>query len=378
MAFRIAILAEFPISSLNGKAEGRGGGQTCTWLPQLAQAFEHNREFEIHWIILDRKSRHSTVIQKMGQHFHRISSVRFSLDLLLDYLPARIALKKAIRKIDPHLVHAWGTEHIYSCALQDYKGPSVLSMQGILTEYSKIGGLPASWLWRKMIKSEPKFVKSATIVTSESQWGIDRVKEFSPESECRKVEYGVHPSFYDLQWSPDPAKPYALYVGGTGSRKGLDILIGALKEIPDRDWEIRLAGDVHLQNYCDNAGITKFRCLGLLTWDEMKVQLQGAWCSVLPTRGDTSPNSIKEARVVGVPVVTSVHGGQSEYIKDRRNGRIANPLNKENLAEALSDVMSSIQRSVQLGKCRHQEDREYFSPTRTADSFAEIYSELLK
>jgi hypothetical protein len=45
--------------------------------------------------------------------------------------------------------------------------------------------------------------------------------------------------------------------------------------------------------------------------DEMQKQLQGAWCSVLPTRGDTSANSVKEARVIGVPVVASVHGGHA-------------------------------------------------------------------
>lgn len=188
MAFRIAILAEFPISSLNGKAEGRGGGQTCTWLPQLAQAFTDNKDFEIHWIILDRTVSKALVIDDLGQYFHRIPSVRFSLDLLFNYLPARWLLRREIQKINPAVVHAWGTEHIYSCALQDFKGPTILSMQGILTEYERIGGLPKSWLWKKMIRSEPKFIRSATIVTAESQWGIERVKEIDRIAERSSME----------------------------------------------------------------------------------------------------------------------------------------------------------------------------------------------
>jgi len=58
---------------------------------------------------------------------------------------------------------------------------------------------------------------------------------------------------------------------------------------------------------------------------------------------------------------------------DGVNGRIVEQLSAENLAAALADVMSSHDRAVALGKGRHEEDREYFSPKRTAEGFAEIY-----
>jgi len=54
----------------------------------------------------------------------------------------------------------------------------------------------------------------------------------------------------------------------------------------------------------------------------MPKQLESAWCSVLLTRADTSPNSVKEARVVGLPAVTFQHGGQAGYIIDCVNGRV--------------------------------------------------------
>jgi glycosyltransferase involved in cell wall biosynthesis len=139
---------------------------------------------------------------------------------------------------------------------------------------------------------------------------------------------------------------------------------------------MHFAGDQGMQSTCDAAGLKNIRCLGLLPWPEMQEQLQGAWCSVLPTRGDTSPNSVKEARVIGLPVVTTKHGGQAGYIMDGVNGRIVEPLTSENLAAALSDVMSSHDRAKSLGHGRHQQDREYLDPRRTADGFAEIYQDL--
>lgn len=370
---KIAILAEFPLSALTGGAVGRGGGQGCTWLPQLALAFQDFPDLEIHWLILDRTIRRRQVIEALGQHFHRVPALKFSIDLALNYLPARFVLGREIRRIRPDVVHAWGTELIYPCALQDCKCPTILSMQGVLTAYARIGGLPDDWRWRKMVASEPDFIRSATIVTSESQWGIDKVKAIHPQADCRMVEYGVHPSFYDLEWQPDPQKPYALFVGGADKRKGVDLLIDALKLLPDRNWEMRFAGDPAIQEACDAAGLQNVRCLGLLPWPEMQKQLQGAWCSVLPTRGDTSPNSVKEARVIGVPVVTSQHGGQAGYIMDGINGSIVEPLSAENLAAALTDVMSSHARATSLGHGRHEEDREYLHPRRTAEGFAEIY-----
>jgi len=373
---KVAILAEFPLSALTGGAVGRGGGQGCTWLPQLALAFQEYQDLEIHWVILDRKIRRTVVIKALGQHFHRVPAVKFSFDLALNYLPARTMLGREIRRIRPDVVHAWGTELIYPAALRDCKCPTILSMQGVLTEYQRIGGLPSDWRWQKMIASEPTFIHSASIVTSESQWGIDKVKSIHPIAECRMVEYGVHPSFYELEWLPDPQKPYALFVGGADKRKGVDLLIDALKLLPDRDWEMRFAGDPAIQHACDAAGLKNIRSLGLLPWPEMQKQLQGAWCSVLPTRGDTSPNSVKEARVIGVPVVPSTHGGQAGYIRDGVNGRIVDPLCAENLAAALADVMSCHDRAVALGHGRHQEDREYLHSERTAEGFAAIYREL--
>lgn len=372
---RVAILADFPLSSLAGEASGRGGGQSCTWLPQLALAFQNVPDLDIHWVVLDRNIFRTIVIEALGQHFHRVPSLPISADLALNYWPARVVFKSALRRIRPDVLHVWGTEMIYPAALRDFEGPTILSMQGMLTEYHRIGGLPGGWRMQKMIRSEPGFLRSATVVTSESQWGVDRIREIAPQADCRMVEYGVHPGFYEMAWEPDPERPYALYVGGSGTRKGFDVLVEAIKMIPDRRWELRLAGDATLQEACSEAHLHHVTFLGVLPWKEMKQHLKHAWLSVLPTRADTSPNSVKEARVIGLPVVTTSHGGQTGYIFNGVNGRIVDPLTPANLAGALSDMMGSFDRVVAMGRARHREDREYLHPGRTAQGFEAIYRE---
>jgi len=373
---RIAILADFPLSALEGGATGRGGGQGCTWLPQLAESFARYPGFEIHWVILDRKGNPPATFHAHGQTFHRLQGNSFSLDLALGNLPTRRTLRRFLRELKPDLVHAWGTELIYPAALRDFAGPTVLSMQGVLTEYRRIGGLPDDWRWRRMVAGEPGMIRSATVVTSESEWGIARVREVHPDADCRLVEYGAHPRFYDIPWQPDPAAPSLLYVGGAGIRKGFDVLLDALALLPDPTWELRLAGDDEMRREVEARGLSRVRCLGLLPWDAMRAELQAAWAFVLPTRGDTSPNSVKEARVIGLPVITTRHGGQAGYIVDGVNGRIVDPLDSRHLAEALADVMGNLDRARQLGAGRHAEDRAYLRPERTAEGFAAIYREL--
>lgn len=316
------------------------------------------------------------VVEALGQFFHRVPSVRFSLDLALNYLPARIVLGREIRRILPDVVHAWGAELIYPAALRDFKGPRVFSLQGSLTEYQRIGGLPRDWRWRKMVASEPGFILSATVVTAESSWAAERVRELDPAVDCRIVDYGVHPSFYATPWTPDRTRPYVLYVGGGGYRKGTDVLFESLALLKDRGWDIYFAGDSDLEQEIITANLPRTQYLGLLHWEQLLKALSKASCLVVPTRGDTGPTVVKEARVVGLPVIGTLHGGLRDYIRHGESGWIVNPLDPPHLAEALVKVMASTEQVLNMGHSHHAEDREFFSPERTAAGFSAIYHEL--
>ncbi len=355
---------------------GRGGGQGCTWLPQLALAFQQHHELEIHWVVLDRTIRRTVVFQALGQWFHRVPAVKFSIDLALNYLPARFILRREVRRIQPDVVHAWGAELIYPAALRDFKGPTIFSMQGSLTEYQRIGGLPDNWIWRKMVASEPGYVNTATIVTAESPWAAERVRELKPDVDCRIVDYGVHPSFTEICWTPDPDHPYALYVGGGGYRKGTDVLLESLELIKDRNWDLKFAGDSGLAAEVQAADLPRTEYLGMLKWTELLEAMSKAWCVVVPTRCDTGPTVVKEARAVGLPVIGTIHGGLRDYIRHGETGWIVNPLNATRLSEAMEQTMSSRDNVLKLGGAHLEEDRARFSSARTAENFSAIYQEL--
>lgn len=380
MKKRIAILADFPWSFLEGGAKGRGAGQQSTWLSQIAEQYAISSDFDIHWISLYHRNRYVGSSRRQewgGQKFCEIELGSATVNLALNYWPSRWMLAREIKNLKPDLIHCWGSECSYAVMCKALPIPSILSMQGIMTEYDRIGTFDGSRFWKKVAKWEPEFIRSATIVTTESQWGMDRVREVVPGKDVRMVEYGVNRSFYDLKWDPDLTAPFALYSGSIDRRKGVDLLVDAMAAIPNRNWTLKLAGDGPLRAELEARGVPGLEWLGVLQWDRLQKLLTKAQCLVLPTKADTSPNVVKEARVVGLPVVTTVHGGQAGYIKNGENGLIVDPLTTSELANALNRVMSAPDWARQMGHTRHEEDRNYFLPEHTARGFQNLYRELL-
>lgn len=379
MKQRIAILADFPWSFFDDGATGRGGGQHCTWLTQIAEAFTNDCPYEIHWISIRRRmsSIRTETKEWGGQSFHRIPGIKISMDLRLGFQISKWQLSRILGRIQPDLVHCWGSETAYPIVCNAVKCPTILSMQGVMTNLSIKKYLPDIWYLKKLPKLEPTYIRTATFITCESKWAIDRILEIAPRNNISQVEYGVHPSFYDVRWKPDLEHPYALFVGTLTEYKGLDVLLDAIQLIENRKWTLKIAGDGPMRETVKSYGIPNVELLGVLDWNDLQNQMKGAQCLVHPTLADSSPNAVKEARVIGLPVITTIHGGQAGYIVDGENGIIVNPLEPTGLAAALSRLMENPELAKQMGACRHAKDRAYFRSENTAKGFIKIYDELL-
>jgi glycosyltransferase involved in cell wall biosynthesis len=373
---KICIFAEFPLSAIAGESSGRGGGQAATWLPQLAKAWEQVTDADIHWAVFDRNARRQESERCWNQTFHRIPCPSVTVSLLLGRWPQRYGAKSLIRRLQPDLIHCWGTENLYGSALCGFKGPSILSMQGIITTYFKTGSLKG-WRWRLFKHWEPRSIRKATVVTSESQWGMDRVTEIQPGKNVQKVEYGVFPSYFDISWGPDSGEPRILFVGSMGRLKGVDILLDMLRRNPRRPWKMVFIGGGDMAESLLNLNDPSVEVLGLLKSSEVQSEMARAWALVLPSRADTSPNAVKEARVIGLPIVASPHGGHAEYIDHGVDGLIVESENPDDWFSALDSLCINYSLCRSMGSKRHEYFREYFRPENTAEAFIKLYSELL-
>ena len=373
---KVAILADSPLPALLEGAQGRGAGQGATWLPPLAREFSRFGDLEITWVAFGDAASPKIDVRTEGQRFIVLPHLRATHDTLTGYRVARWHLRRILRELGPDVVHAWGSERSYPSVLPGLGIPSVLSIQGNMTRYAEIGGLPDNWFWRRQPRYEAGWVRAATAVACESPWSREIALGYWPDIDARVIEWGVHPSFYEVKREEDTAAPYLLYCGGLEWRKGIDVLFEALGRLEGRRWSLKLAGEGPLRERYEAAGLPQVEWLGNLKWDDMQRQMAGARGLVMPTRADTGPSVVKEALVIGLPVIGSVHGGLRDYIVPGENGWQVDPLDAGGLAAAMDRLMKGGGFSDEASIRRTESDRSYFRAERAAASFRRLYLEL--
>ncbi len=373
---RIAVLADFPVHCIDGFSAAKVPRRHfSTWLPQFSDSFKRDDGIELHWIVLspliEREERH----ERPGQVFHILPTAR-RLRAATFFLRDRRAIQRKLREIRPAIVHGWGTEDAYGIAALDSDVPTLLSMQGIMSEYARVTKMRprerfCAWL-------EKRLLRRAHYISCESHWAIETLRPWAPQARFYRVEYGVDPRFYPVEWQPDPEKPAVIFVGTLTPRKGVADLIEAFggEELADVDLWICGGGVEERARELKGRATPNVKWLGYLGREETARRMSQAWCLALPTRSDTSPNVVKEARVIGMPVVTTPCGGQSDYIEDGRNGFLVEPGDIARLRESLGRVVGDLGKCRTLGGWKWDEQRKFFRAERTGEAFAAIYREL--
>jgi glycosyltransferase involved in cell wall biosynthesis len=373
---KVAILAERPYAASREQGSGRGAGVAATWLTQFADGLQCSRDCEFLWITLNRVTEESAEARFGPIRWRLVPHVSMTADLLTRFRVAAGKLCRILRPFKPDLIHCWGAEFPYASVIRHMRCPTILSIQGLLGELRARNALPPGWRWRLQSWSERQWIESATVVTCESNWAVERCKHLYSPRDLRLVDYGVHPSFYLARWEPDPNRPVMLYIGGLSPAKGFDVLLDALRLLPGRTWELRVIGNGSMGNEIEHRNLPQVTRCASLTHAEIQHEMSRAWCLVSPTRCDTGPMTVKEARVMGVPVIGSIHGGLRDYIVDGVNGLKVHPLTPQGLAEACDKLMTSFETVQRLGEGRWAEDRAQFRPEATARAFCEIYREM--
>jgi glycosyltransferase involved in cell wall biosynthesis len=87
---------------------------------------------------------------------------------------------------------------------------------------------------------------------------------------------------------------------------------------------------------------------------------------------------VKEARVIGLPVITTRCGGQVGYVADGQNGFLVDPGNVPQLADRLAHILADLDTAKKMGGHEQASQRAWFRPENTANGFLQLYREMVR
>ena len=371
------MLCNFPLHTLkNSPIRFLKGQHATSWLVDLPEAFSKIQGLEMHWITLSDQVEKEMTFPVDGAFFHVLPTSKKGRAASF-FVQDRRRIKECLNKLRPDVVHGWGTEDVYALAAVTSGYPHLISMQGILSAL-----ILKSWMHpREYFQAllEIWCLRKAQLVTTESKWGATMVQRRRGSQPIEIVEYGVRNNFFSVKWSPEKDRPYAIFIGSIVPRKGIEDLVEAFRNLKKEGYLLKVIG----QAKSKYLSILQKRAEGTVDWlgeqpaELVQGEMSRAWCLVLPTRADTSPNVVKEARVIGLPVITTRNGGQASYVQDGEDGYFVECGDVKGLVQKLRIVLGSLATTKKLGELGRQRYRDLFTADQTANHFKGLYWKML-
>jgi glycosyltransferase involved in cell wall biosynthesis len=256
-------------------------------------------------------------------------------------------------------------------------------MQGLLEWYSQHVYFNA--IERVELRLEPISLRRASVITTESSFAVEWLHEHYPHLEIHQAEHAPNWLFHRLERQPQVKPLRFLYVGSISPVKGTDLLLGALDKLKSElDFELTIVGSGspkffnELKTRTSPALWERVHVRHGLSQEQVGEELKQATMVLFPTRVDTSPNSVKEAVVAGVPVVASAIGGIIDYVVPDKNGILFPAGDGEAFAKS---VRAAVAHPL-FGQGKVSQEalaglRNYLSPAVMSEKFRAAYGSVL-
>ena len=277
------------------------------------------------------------------------------------------SLDAIIRDFEPDLVHIFGTEYPHTLAcVRAFGHPerTLIGIQGLCSAIAEVymADLPYSVQKKKTFRDilkkdglfdqQAKFAKRGEYekealslvghVTGRTDFDREMTKKYAPGAKYHFMNETLRSDFYHDTWSIDRIERYSLFLSqGNYPIKGLHYVIDILPEILGEFEEtvVYVAGDVitandSIKDKIKISGYGKFllsqikkhklqdhvKFVGRLQSDRMCARFLKTHVFLCPSAIENSPNSVGEAMLLGVPVVSADVGGVHNLVDDGRDG----------------------------------------------------------
>jgi glycosyltransferase involved in cell wall biosynthesis len=200
-----------------------------------------------------------------------------------------------------------------------------------------------------------------------------------------KVPIEVIPNGIDLDYfkpsQRDGKIPQLLFTGRVVYQKGLDLLISALGELKELDWELSVIGDGSFKNQLhhlvnEQHMTSRVRFHGWCKQEQLLPILAQAHIFVNPSRHEGMPNAVLEAMASGLPIIATSIAGNEDLVVDGKNGFLVASENIGELRNALQTLLKNKSLRLKMGNESRALVEKKFSWSHSGQAYLELIQKI--
>ena len=348
----------------------------------LLEGFAALPNIEVHVLSCAQQSMSSPAKLAENISFHSLHVPKIGW-LRTGYAGCIRAVQKELKKFQPDIVHAQGTERDCAISAVFQKIPKVLTIHGNMRAITKLHRHSPLSFWGIQSQLEafclPRFA------------GVICISKYTQQqvSDLAKKTWLLPNATENLFFEPRPtaidpsAPPLVLVVANVDSRKNQNTLIQALDPLARK-----LKFSVRFYGRCGEDPYGKeFRSLiearpwcswgGMIDRENLRGEFARATVLFLPTREDNCPMVVLEAQASGVPVIASNVGGVPDLIEDGVTGLLTEPDLPVTMPIALEKILTDKALAVRLAEGGRKQALACYHPNVIATKHVEIYRQII-
>lgn len=362
------------------RPRNRTGNHPAPWmvalLPELARITGH----QLRVFLPQRAVLKPIVVERDGVEYEGIPCRipdRWTRNTL--YYQKSLALRGALRRFSPDLLHAFGFETGSALIAVRSGIPVSCFIQGIAEFLEPYYG-QRSMIDRKVgVWGEKKAIPHVRWMVAENEFAKKWALSRNPEAEVDVIPHPTREVFF--------AKAAPVYghtiltVGGLDDRKGMDTLIRAFALVKTQEAQLVMVGGGSLreplEDLAKELGIGgKVEFTGSLETPEVIARMNAARAFVIASRMDTSPNVVSEAHAIGLPVIGTRVGGIPEMIHEGEDGYLVERDDVAALADRMTLLLQDEALARRLGQAGRAKVRDMNGAVEVAEAHARFFNRI--
>lgn len=346
------------------------------------------------------KNRFQKIASNWNKSLEKENNIQPYLDIIEDF--------------KPDIINIFGTEGPFGLIIKNTNIPCIIHIQGNLNltihkwfngitkieviKYSKKfrllkgnGVYHDYFLIKKRAEREKEIFQNCKFFMGRTDWDKRISSVLSPQSNYFHCEEMMRPNFYTTQWIPKESKSEYTIITTIRNNiyKGLEMIFESKRILDSINlshkiiWKIAgLNKSDEIVNIIERKYKSKFSennilLLGSLNESNLIEEMLMSDVFIHPSNIDNSPNSLCEAMLIGMPVISTYAGGIPSIVENKKDGLLVQNGDPYALAGAIKELVENRDYANRLGNTARNTATRRHNPTSIVNNLINIYNKIL-